>query len=199
MSTDGRFERGRTVAIREVCAGKVWTSRPVVVIEDSADQFVSYLRPGTMIDYPVGAEHGEDTFAKWMSGEWSLAPREFRAPGMLRIAPVGAAYEVFGFVTDEAGIISWYVNFERPLVRTAYGFETLDETLDLIVAADLTAWERRDEDELELATEMGVYSVEQAARIVQTCSEVEAALERGEAPWSQRWCGWTPSLIAHLG
>jgi hypothetical protein len=76
------------------------------VVEDTADQLVSYLEPGTIIDYPMGAQHGRGTFSMWLSGDWELCLKEFHAPGMLRITPTGQPFEVLAPVTAELGVIS---------------------------------------------------------------------------------------------
>ena len=55
------FLPGDRVEIREILNERIWTVRPVTVIEDSEDQFVSYLATGTLIDYPVDVEHGESS------------------------------------------------------------------------------------------------------------------------------------------
>ena len=192
-STPGTFEVGSSIVIREVLHGKVWTSRPVTVIEDSPRQFVSWLAPGTIIDYPMNIEHGATCFKAWQSREWEVSSKEFVAPGMLRIAPSDAPFEVFAPVDLEEGVLSWYVNFEQPLVRTSVGFDTMDETLDLLVTRDLSNWERKDDDELDLALTMDVITVITAARVRHACSMVEAALSRGEAPWDTTWATWTPT------
>lgn len=61
--------------------------------------------------------------------------------------------------------MSWYVNFERPLQRTAQGFDTMDEILGLVVARDFSEWTRKDTDELDLAVRMGFFRPVDAARI----------------------------------
>lgn len=71
-----------------------------------------HLAPGTLIDYPVGVEHGEKTFSMWLSGDWTLGKKEFVPPGMLRIAPHAQPFEVFAPVHEHVGIASWYVNFQ---------------------------------------------------------------------------------------
>jgi len=76
-----RFQPGETITIREVLNGKVWTVRPVIVAQDTTDQLVSYLAPGTLIDYPVGVEHGEKCFAMWLSGDWELCKKTLLPPG----------------------------------------------------------------------------------------------------------------------
>ncbi|HET9088729.1 MAG TPA: DUF402 domain-containing protein [Acidimicrobiales bacterium] len=193
-----RFLPGERIQIREVLNGKIWTIRPVTVIEDSKDQFVSYLAPGTLIDYPVDVEHGEKCFTMWLTGEWELGKKEFHAPGMLRIAPRGASYEIFATADPEEGVSSWYVNFQEPLRRQLHGFDTMDETLDLIVSRDFSNWHRRDEDELELAVAMGLYSQEDAVRLLDTCSTVEAQLSNGVVPWDRSWHEWSPTALEAL-
>ncbi|MER7833877.1 DUF402 domain-containing protein [Streptomyces sp. NPDC095602] len=53
------------------------------------------------------------------------------------------------FVPDGDGrrLRNWYVDFEHPTRHTEAGFDTLDLTVDLVVAPDLTRWEWKDEDE----------------------------------------------------
>ncbi len=177
-----RFLPGERVVIREIRNGKVWTARPVTVVEDSDEQFVSYLAPGTLIDYPMNVEHGAGCFAMWLAGDWVQHKKEFRAPGMLRIAPLGKAFEVFATVTLEEGVSSWYVNFQEPLRRRLHGFDTMDETLDLAVSRDFASWQRKDQDELETAVTMGLYSPEDAQRLLDDCAMVEQQLANGVVP-----------------
>ncbi len=187
------FHRGEVVVIREVLNAKVWTRRPVTIIEDSADQVVSWLAPGTLIDYPLNVEHGETCLSMWLRGEWTLAPKVFRAPGHLRIAPCDAPYEVFAPLTLDGGVESWYVNVQRPLQRTPFGFDTMDEILDLVVSCNLQSWQRKDEDELELALTKGFVSQLDVTRIRGVLDDIEADLSRGHAPWDLSWASWRPS------
>jgi hypothetical protein len=70
----------------------------------------------------------------------------------------------------------------------------MDETLDLLVAADFSSWERKDGDELQLALEMGVYDQPETQRILDSCVAVENALERGEILWDRSWRDWRPHV-----
>jgi predicted RNA-binding protein associated with RNAse of E/G family len=184
------FERGERVVIREVLKEKVWTVRPVTVLHDSPTHVVTWLAPGTRIQYPLGVERGEKCLSMWLSGKWDLYEKDFHAPGMLRIAPTDAPFEVFAQATLDDGILSWYVNFERPLQRTAQGFDTMDEILDLVVARDFSEWARKDTDELELAVRMGFFRPVDAARIDESCGVVESNLARGDVPWPHEWETW---------
>jgi hypothetical protein len=56
------------------------------------------------------------------------------------------AYAVWVFWAGEPRSFDrWYVNFQRPLSRTADGFETLDHEIDLW-SSDLRAWHWKDEE-----------------------------------------------------
>jgi predicted RNA-binding protein associated with RNAse of E/G family len=193
------FEHGERIIIREVLRDKVWTVRPVTVLHDSPTHVVTWLAPGTRIQYPVGVERGEKCLSMWLSGDWDLCEKEFYAPGMLRIAPTGAPFEVFAQATLDDGILSWYVNFERPLRRTTEGFDTMDEILDLVVTRDFTTWTRKDSDELELAVSMGFFRPDDAARLDESCRAVESSLARGDIPWPHEWATWRASIESLSG
>lgn len=186
------FAPGESVVIREVLNNQVWTVRPVTVIEDTDIHFASWLAPGTLIDYPVGVEHGEKCISMWLSGEWTLEPKVFLPPGMLRIAQFGAPFEVFATMKPEGGVASWYVNFQQPLVRTSIGFDTMDEILDLEVRGDFSSWARKDSDELELAVRMGYIDNAAANRLSDACTAVEESLSRAVVPWDKRCANWEP-------
>jgi predicted RNA-binding protein associated with RNAse of E/G family len=49
----------------------------------------------------------------------------------------------------------WYVNLEQPWVRTAVGFDSRDDVLDVTVTDDLHECRLKDEDELDFAVEVG--------------------------------------------
>ena len=56
----------------------------------------------------------------------------------------------------------WYINLQKPYRRMAHGFDTLDQTLDVIVSPDRSSWQWKDEDELQELRDRGVISAEQA-------------------------------------
>jgi hypothetical protein len=181
-----RFLAGERVVIREALNGKVWTVRPVMVIEDSEVQFVSYLAPGTLISYLVEVERGEKRFSMRLSGEWELDTKEFHAPGILRIAPRDKPFEVFATVLPNAG-----APLGTELLRAAEPSTPRvrhnDETLDLVGSRDFTSWDRPDGDELAMAVAMGVYGHEKAQCLLNICSIVEDQLTNGTVPGDRSW------------
>ena len=85
----------------------------------------------------------------------------------------------------------WYVNLQRPFRRTKLGFETMDLALDVIVDLDRT-WRWKDEDELEIFVERGVFDHELAERVRAEGLRVAERAERGEPPFSEPWADWRP-------
>jgi hypothetical protein len=171
----------------------------VTVIVDDGDELVTYLAPGTVTQYPVGVSHGATCFAMWASDRWELDDRVFRPPGALRLYRHGDPFEVYGFLGSPGGAVSsWYVNFQEPLRRVADGFDTMDEILDLVVAADASTWRRKDEHELELALAMGVVDDALVQRVRGACATVEAQLRHEEAPWDLAWRSWRPDALGEL-
>jgi len=53
MSQSLRWAAGHQVVYREVWRGKVWTARPVTVVQDTLDGVALYLRSGTRWKLPA--------------------------------------------------------------------------------------------------------------------------------------------------
>jgi hypothetical protein len=67
--------------------------------------------------------------------------------------------------------------------------------LDLTVAADLSAWAWKDEDELAWSVRVGKYSSEQAAAIRAEGVRVVRALETRAWPFDSDWSMWQPDPL----
>jgi hypothetical protein len=85
----------------------------------------------------------------------------------------------------------WYVNLQRPLMRTATGFTTEDHFLDVVVQPDLT-WSWKDEDELVLAVERGRLSHDDAAAIRHEGERVVGRIEARRFPFDGSLIDWRP-------
>jgi hypothetical protein len=188
-----RFLPGNQIVVREVVDGLVWTERPVTVIVDDADEIVMHQPVGGVSREPIDASERPDYLRIMAGRSWELRDKVWQPPSLLRIGRDDQAFEVWRFATpDERDVASWYVNLQQPLRRTADGFETLDHVLDIVVAADLSWWRWKDEDELLLAVEHGVIAADDAAAIRETGEEVIDAIERGDPPWDLSWATWNP-------
>jgi predicted RNA-binding protein associated with RNAse of E/G family len=87
----------------------------------------------------------------------------------------------------------WYVNLEAPWRRTRIGIDTQDFVLDITVAADLSSWSWKDEDELAWSVDAGLYSAEDAAAIRAEGDRSVAALKARAWPFCADWSEWRPN------
>lgn len=162
-------------------------AQPVTVVRDDADALVVWLPigspvlraaradglgkrddPHTLFTAPLVVEHGVHAVYD-----------------QLRIAPTGCSWSVW--VMFSGGVFSgWYVNLERPHVRSELAVLTSDHVLDVVVSPEGTVT-LKDEDELELAVSQGVFSASEAAAISANAASVAALV----ATWGSPFCdGW---------
>ena len=85
----------------------------------------------------------------------------------------------------------WYVNLQQPFRRSAFGFETMDLALDVIVEGD-RSWRWKDEDELALFVERGAFDADPPTRLREEGLRVAEKAERNEPPFSEPWHDWRP-------
>ena len=184
------FNPGEPILLREIHRGRVWAARPVRVVEDGLDRTVVYLAPGTRWKRPVGP-NGQ--LLRIPSDSWSLGDAEWIGNATLRIMPAGRAHSIlvwWGVPAWEFG--GWYVNLEEAMRRTPLGFDYLDQILDIVIAPDRSSSAWKDEDELEVAQNRGLFIGEQAAAIRAEGEGVLAELAAGAIPFSEDWPSWRP-------
>jgi len=85
----------------------------------------------------------------------------------------------------------WYVNLQEPFRRTERGFATMDLALDVIIEVD-RSWRWKDEDELEVFVERGVFDPGTAARIREEGLRIARRAERNEPPFNEAPPRWRP-------
>ncbi len=168
--------RGDVVVLREIWKERVWKARPWIVVRDRPDLLALWIPNGTPTKVPPGSGIPRD--------EWELEEGTF-VRDALRLTTPGAAHSILLF-WDEGAFGGWYVNFERPLRRTALGFDYLDLELDVHVEP-YGAWKYLDEEEFAEAQRLGVISPEEAAEVR---AEARRVIERW--PFPTGWEDWTP-------
>ena len=131
---------------------------PVTVVRDDASGLVVWLPIGTPILRAArldgrGKRDDPDTlFTAPLVAERGV----HGVYDQLRIAPTGRPWSVWVFFAG--GVFSgWYINLERPHVRTERAVLTSDRVLDVVVSPDRTV-ALKDEDELAIAVAQGVFS-----------------------------------------
>ncbi|MER6127490.1 DUF402 domain-containing protein [Streptomyces sp. NPDC001795] len=119
-----------------------------------------------------------------------------------------AHFSVNAFYSLDAGcsLRNWYINFERPSVRHAYGFDTFDLFVDLVVDADLSTWRWKDQDEYAQARRLGIVTDTDHAQVEEARAQAVAWVTERSGPFSEadRWAAWRPDptwptpILAHV-
>jgi hypothetical protein len=175
------LRRGDVVVLREIWKGRVWSARPWFVVHDRAEQLALFAPDGTPTKIPAGSAIPRD--------EWTLVDGTFRHDA-LRLTTPGEPHSVLLFWKD-GSFRGWYVNLERPLVRSPVGFDYLDRELDIHVHADRT-WHFLDEDEFEEAQRVGVISADEATAVRAEAHRLVARIEAWQPPFCDGWEDWRP-------
>jgi hypothetical protein len=167
-----RFAPGDAILMRSVWRDEVWLAYSVRVVVDEPELLATWLAPGTPYKRP--AVRGELPFHQ------QLVDRPWKAPGVLQLTRPADAHSIWVF--DHG----WYVNLQEPLRRTALGFDTCDQLLDLVRSRD-GSWRWKDVQEFENAVERGFLSQDEAAAISAEGERVRAA-----DPFPTGWESWQP-------
>jgi hypothetical protein len=192
------FVAGATVVRRDVYGGRIWSATPKRVIADDGYSLVLARWPGVRMMGPVSwvASHRDGTGAQRLravrelaSGHWDLAPWIWSETTVLTLCEHGKSYSVERFLDADQNLRCWYVNFQRPYLRTGLGVDTFDLLLDLVVEPDgKYTW--KDEDEYRHARRLRVVRDADHIRVLQAREEVVELLERRQGPFADSWQAW---------
>ena len=184
-----RRQPGDQIVLREVWRGKVWTGRPVTIVQDGSDLLALYMAAGARWKRPVDQD---GCFLRLAPGEWALAGERWSTE-LLRLVTPGAAHSVILLWTEGFNELKfWYVNLEEPLRRTSLGFDYMDQVLDIVISADRSEWRWKDEDELEEALALGLITPEKARELRIEGERVIEQMQSGRPPFNGGWESWRP-------
>ncbi|MFE5207735.1 DUF402 domain-containing protein [Streptomyces sp. NPDC056600] len=196
-----RFSTGRTVIRRDVHrSGRVWSEHALRVIEDTGETLLAACPPGAETRWPTlyaRARADEDrsirlaAFDAMAADTWELTAATWQQTEVLLWRPQHAWFSVNALYTD-AGLRTWYVNFEHPATRTPDGYDTLDLTVDLLVAPDLTTWRWKDEDEYAHVRRLGIVTDAEHEAVTSARDEALAMIEERSGPFADAaaWQTW---------
>jgi hypothetical protein len=182
-----RFERGEAVALREVWQGRVFAATPARVVEDHGDRRLFYVSPGTW-----KAPRGDD--GEWLrlpADAWTLEDRAWDAR-VLSFSFDGVAAATLLIWDERWEPRHWYLNLETPPVDSPVGIDYTDHALDVLVSIDLSTVTWKDEDELEEAVQLGLFSAADAERFREDGERAVARLVNREPPFDHDWTDWRP-------
>jgi len=183
-----RFGTGEPIVLREMWHGRIWSARPMIVVQDDEDQRILYTPNG--IRLMVAARAGK--MLRLPESEWDLLELTWTKGPILSFSWPSVGHAILLFFHPDWIPWIWYVNIEAPLRPTELGFDTEERVLDVVVAPDLSTFQWKDEDELEEAVRRSLFSPAQAGEFR---SEAERALQRllgREPPFDGDWTTWRP-------
>lgn len=185
-----RLQPGQKIVMREVWRGRTWEERMAIVAEDNDEMIVLYTPPST--DALVAIDKEGNRLRMPTTPNWSLEGTRTFTSGVVAVHVPGTQHSLLAIFDPPKGYGPWYINLESDLARTEDGFEYEEHVLDVVVERDLSSWRWKDEDELEEAVEIGLFTVEQA---MEFRTEGELALNwllTRRPPYDIDWLSWRP-------
>jgi predicted RNA-binding protein associated with RNAse of E/G family len=153
----------RSVVWRHWYQGRLRWAIPNLLIEETPEQVVTLLLPGTVCKAPTS--YGEVGYVQQLLGGWEIGDYVWHTRRMLQIAPVGAAHAL-SLHWDHASdaFLGWYVNLQEPFRPSPFGWDSFDQMLDIWIEPD-GSWSWKDWDELVEAEHVGLFTADEAAAI----------------------------------
>jgi uncharacterized protein DUF402 len=156
---------------------------PTTVVAAHDGELVLWVASGTHCVYPIAND--PDRRVRHPD-RWDRQERRWHGTGVLHRIRHGDAHSLMHFWREDGSFAGWYVNLQDPLRPARLGFDTADHALDVWIAADGT-WHWKDEDQLEQAVELELFSPEQADAI-----RAEGERVLSEWPFPTGWEDWRP-------
>jgi hypothetical protein len=185
-----RFARGQTIVERGIFGGTILFARPLTVVAHTDALLAAYLPVGTRYHGAL-FENRETAYTDFFSGKVPIGEKVWNTNNVLILVRPDDPYAILGFWHETGNFVSWYVNLQEPMQLHHNGFDTQDQALDIIVGEDLRSWMWKDEHELELCVEMGLYTPDKAAAVRRAGEDVIEEIERGDA-WWRDWRAFSP-------
>lgn len=189
---------GTQIVVDEVWDGKLWARRPVVVVDDDPARLAVWCPKGTVRQVPTtppgrsrATTRGERLARCLLERDWVLADHVWDVSTLMLTEP-GALHAVWVSFLDDGSQWGWYVNLQRPFVRTNTGIATMDLALDVLIAPDCSEWRWKDEDEFQLLVDWKLLEPPESAAVREEALRVIARAEAGEPPFSEDWAAWRP-------
>ncbi|MFJ6701081.1 DUF402 domain-containing protein [Streptomyces sp. NPDC091272] len=180
---NSHFCAGQVIVRREILDDREWLVYPLRVVADDGVTLAAHLAQGTPLTFGSGE-------FKWGLHPWIEFDHSWQSSGVLQLQRAGDGYAVWAR-WEGARLSDWYVNFQRPMRRTERGFDTLDQELDLVIAADGSGYAWKDVDHFEERVRTGGFEPGEAEAVRAAAAEVVNLVEHGECWWEQ-WRDWQP-------
>lgn len=187
--TDRTWKPGELIVERHVFRDMVRWAAPMWCAHDDGRVIASYLPIETIVQ-TMGDAEGNRT----REYHRAVQPVTYRWQDhhALHLTREGDNYNVTLFWTEDWKFRCWYVNFQEPMRRYAHGFETMDQTLDLVIAPDRERWIWKDEHEFQWGIDAGWYTASQMDELKAIGLRVLDGAKAGAWPFADGWEHWRP-------
>lgn len=184
------FQHGEPVVMRHVRDDWRWAA-PMHVVEDRGDFVALYMQPGNTFS-TMGNTDGVQT--RDFVNERTPIQLTWRDNHALHLVREGDEHATVLYWREQTWeFLGYYINFQDPFRRHAGGFESMDLTLDMLIAPDRRTWRWKDEDEfVEIGIAGGWYTHEQLAHLKEYGLKVLAEAQAGAGVFGEPWPAWRP-------
>lgn len=164
----------------------VWEALPVHIVEDSAEQLVSYVATGAEIGFVDGSWPTPDGLHPWHDRS------AWEGHGCLMVQQPSDHFAVWHFWNGpDRDFMCWYLNLQTAFVRTDRGYDTQDLELDIVVFPDGSHLVK-DAEVLDDRVDEGRFSGELVEWIRSYGDELLTRLDADGPWWDRRWAEWSP-------
>jgi predicted RNA-binding protein associated with RNAse of E/G family len=175
------------VTFRSIFRGRLLYSTPGWLLEATPTHIVTAIVPGAQTLQVVTPR--SSVIRDLAEGREQTAIVPWHTHRVVWLMPFNAAHAIGHFWSDASGeFLGYYVNMQAPLRRSLVGYDSLDHVLDILVAPEGT-WRWKDEDELEEAMQLGLFTATEAGHIR---AEGERVIERLPSLLPTGWENWQP-------
>ena len=187
-----RFRPGESIIYRGVDErGQIVSVLTARVVRDDDELVALWLPIGAPSMKPELVDHTPGTPRRWVDGNWYLTSSTWWWAVLLVLVRPGEERATWVRWSSDRTFQGWAVNMQSELTRTRLGFDICDHQLDILVEPDRT-WHWKDEDELELAVELGRMSRDHADRVRATGDRAVQDIETNSWPYDAGFETWAP-------
>jgi hypothetical protein len=193
-----RWQAGETVIVQEVWRGKLWSARPMAVVEDRGDFVALWYPKGTkfrVATTPPSRQRAPARLERFAANlslcDWALAWFECDVSCLWLCDMEAAHHSIWCSWRDDGSHMGWYVNMQEPFRRTKRGLQSMDLMLDIIVSPDGT-WSWKDEDEFQMLIDQGLIDAAKAQAVRDDATRMIQDLAMNLAPFCDPWPDWRP-------
>lgn len=189
------WKQGDVIALRGVFDQKICHAQSAIVIKDTREEIALAILPGAECVDLEGYLEGKQISKR----RWDFKDRPFELEKytwhtnrlLILIQPQKYYSTIYFWQDDSNEFLCYYINFQLPLQRSIFGFDTLDLELDIIIHPDFT-WKVKDVDDYQKGIEYGTILHAWTQEVETAKDEVLNKIVEKQYPLDNSWLNWKP-------